>query len=103
MSSSNTSLMQTRSNLPSTDVARINIVSAVVFLVPLLAGALTTWLTFNPVGVIVGLLLGLLLAQAPRIARQWERAVVLRLGKYVGLRGPGLFWIVPFVDTISAW
>ena len=103
MSSSNTSLMQSRSNLPSTDVARINIVSAVAFLVPLLAGALTFWLTFNPAGLIVGALLGLLLAQAPKIARQWERAVVLRLGKYVGLRGPGLFWIVPFVDTISAW
>ena len=103
MSSSNTSLMQTRSNLPSTNVSRINIVSAVAFLVPVLAGALTFWLTLNPAGLIVGALLGLLLAQAPKIARQWERAVVLRLGKYVGLRGPGLFWIVPFVDTISAW
>ena len=101
--SSSTSLTQTRSNLPSTDVSRVNIVSAVAFLVPLLAGALTFWLTFNPAGIIVGFLLGLLLAQAPKIARQWERAVVLRLGKYVGLRGPGLFWIVPFVDTISAW
>ena len=95
--------MQTRGNLPATDVARINIVSAVVLLTPLIIGALITWLTFNPAGIIVGLLLGLLLAQAPKIARQWERAVVLRLGKYVGLRGPGLFWIVPFVDSISAW
>jgi regulator of protease activity HflC (stomatin/prohibitin superfamily) len=48
-------------------------------------------------------LLGLLLAQSPKIARQWERAVVLRLGKYIGLRGPGLFWIVPFVDQVTAW
>ena len=101
--SSSTSLTQTRSNLPATDVPRLNIVSAVAFLVPLLAGALITWITWFPAGVIVGLILGLLLAQAPKIARQWERAVVLRLGKYVGLRGPGLFWIVPFVDTISAW
>ncbi len=103
MSSSSTSLMQTRGNLPATDVARINIVSAVAFLTPLIIGALTTWLTFNPAGVIAGLVLGLLLAQAPKIARQWERAVVLRLGKYVGLRGPGLFWIIPFVDSISTW
>ena len=100
---SNSSLTQTRSNLPSTDVARFNVVSAVVFLVPVLAGALIAWLTFNPAGVIAGVVLGALLAQAPKIARQWERAVVLRLGKYVGLRGPGLFWIVPFVDTVSAW
>src|ERR1044072_1774446 len=101
--SSSTSLTQTRSNLPSTDVPRLNIVSAVIFLVPLLAGALISWITWSPVGVIIGLLLGLLLAQSPKIARQWERAVVLRLGKYVGLRGPGLFWIIPFVDSISAW
>jgi len=57
----------------------------------------------NPAGIIAGVLLGLLLAQSPKIARQWERAVVLRLGRYVGLRGPGLFWIIPFVDTVSTW
>jgi regulator of protease activity HflC (stomatin/prohibitin superfamily) len=89
--------------LPSTEVARINIVSTVALLVPVLLGGLATWLTLNPAGIIVGLLLGFLLAQAPKIARQWERAVVLRLGRYVGLRGPGLFWIIPFVDTISTW
>ena len=101
--SSSTSLMQTRSNLPAMDTPRLNVVSAMVFLAPLLLGALATWMTFNPVGVIVGLVLGVLLAQSPKIARQWERAVVLRLGRYVGLRGPGLFWIIPFVDSISAW
>jgi len=103
MSSYSTSLTQTRSNLPSMDVARVNVVSAVMLLVPVLLGALTSWWLFNPIGIIVGLLLGGLLAQSPKIARQWERAVVLRLGKYVGLKGPGLFWIIPFVDTISAW
>ena len=101
--SSSTSLTETRSNLPSADVARINVVSTVALLVPVLLGGLATWLTFNPAGIVVGLLLGFLLAQAPKIARQWERAVVLRLGRYVGLRGPGLFWIIPFVDTISTW
>jgi regulator of protease activity HflC (stomatin/prohibitin superfamily) len=84
-------------------MARVNVVSAVALITPLLIGALTTWATFNPVGVIVGLILGLLLAQAPKVARQWERAVVLRLGRYVGLRGPGLFWIIPFADSVSAW
>ncbi len=103
MSSSTTSLIQTRGNLPAIDTPRFNVVSAVVFLVPLLLGALATWMTFNPAGVIVGIILGALLAQSPKIARQWERAVVLRLGRYVGLRGPGLFWIVPFVDSVSAW
>ncbi|HEV2836405.1 MAG TPA: SPFH domain-containing protein [Pyrinomonadaceae bacterium] len=103
MSSPMTSLTQTRSNLPSVDTPRINIVSAVSFLVPILLGGLATWATFNFVPLIAAVILGLLLAQSPKIARQWERAVVLRLGRYVGLRGPGLFWIIPFVDTVSAW
>ncbi|HEU4931986.1 MAG TPA: slipin family protein [Pyrinomonadaceae bacterium] len=103
MSSPTTSLIQTRSNLPAPEMPRVNIVAAVTLLVPFLLGGLISWLTFNPVAGILGLLLGLLAAQAPKIARQWERAVVLRLGRYVGLRGPGLFWIIPFVDSISAW
>ena len=49
------------------------------------------------------LVVGLVLMQAPRVAQQWERAVVLRLGRFVGLRGPGLFWVVPFVDRVTAW
>jgi regulator of protease activity HflC (stomatin/prohibitin superfamily) len=98
-----TSLVQTRSSLPTQNTPRINIISAVTFLVPFLIGALTLIATSNPAGLIVGALLGALLAISPKIARQWERAVVLRLGKYVGLRGPGLFWIIPFVDTIPAW
>ncbi len=47
--------------------------------------------------------LGAYLALAPRVAQQWERAVVLRLGRYVGLRGPGLYWIVPFLDRLAIW
>ncbi len=101
--SSTTSLVQTRNSLPSTNTPRVNVVSAVTFLTPFLLGGLISWATLNPAGVIVGFLLGLLLAQAPKIARQWERAVMLRLGRYVGLRGPGLFWIIPFVDSVSAW
>jgi len=40
---------------------------------------------------------------ALQVASQWEKAVVLRLGKFHGLRGPGLFWIIPIVDTIPSW
>jgi regulator of protease activity HflC (stomatin/prohibitin superfamily) len=40
-------------------------------------------------------------ALSPRVAQQWERAVVLRLGRFVGLQGPGLFWLVPFIDTVA--
>lgn len=38
-----------------------------------------------------------------KVASQWEKAVVLRLGKFNGLKGPGLFWIIPIVDTIPEW
>jgi regulator of protease activity HflC (stomatin/prohibitin superfamily) len=48
-------------------------------------------------------LFGAFFSQSPKIAKQWERAVVLRLGKYTGLRGPGLFWIWPFVETVSIY
>jgi regulator of protease activity HflC (stomatin/prohibitin superfamily) len=40
---------------------------------------------------------------ALKVASQWEKAVVLRLGKFHGLRGPGIFWIIPIVDTIPSW
>src|SRR5438045_5356128 len=97
------SLVQNRSNLQAPNALRLNFISALAFLAPVGFGIVSTLITLNPAGVIVGVLLGLLLAQAPKIARQWERAVVLRLGKFIGLRGPGLFWIIPFVDQVSAW
>jgi regulator of protease activity HflC (stomatin/prohibitin superfamily) len=97
------SLIEMRSNVPAANAPRLNFVAAMAFLAPVALGALATLITLNPGGAIVGVLLGLLLAQSPKIARQWERAVVLRLGKFIGLRGPGLFWIVPFVDSISTW
>ena len=96
-------LVQNRSNLPAPIAPRVNFVAALAFIAPVALGALATLITLNPVGAIVGVLLGFLLAQSPKIARQWERAVVLRLGKFIGLRGPGLFWIIPFVDSISTW
>jgi len=98
-----TSLVQTRSNLPATNTPRVNIIAALALLSPVALGTLTTILTGSPIGAVVGLILGLLAAQSPKIARQWERAVMLRLGRYVGLRGPGLFWIIPFIDTVSTW
>lgn len=44
-----------------------------------------------------------LVMAAMQVARQWEKAVVLRLGKFQGLKGPGLFWIIPVIDTITSW
>jgi regulator of protease activity HflC (stomatin/prohibitin superfamily) len=47
--------------------------------------------------------LGLYVLFALKIANQWEKAVVLRFGKFKGLKGPGYFWIVPIVDNIATW
>jgi len=82
---------------------RVNVVALVMLIVPLALGLAATVATENPAGVIVGTLVGITLMQSPKVAQQWERAVILRLGKYVGLRGPGLFWIVPFVDGVTRW
>jgi regulator of protease activity HflC (stomatin/prohibitin superfamily) len=53
--------------------------------------------------VAIMVLVGTYILFALKVASQWEKAVVLRLGKFHGLRGPGVFWIVPIVDTIPSW
>jgi len=40
---------------------------------------------------------------ALKMASQWEKAVVLRLGKFHNLSGPGMFWIVPIMDSVTTW
>jgi len=52
---------------------------------------------------IVMILLAIYLLLATQIASQWEKAVVLRFGKFLSLKGPGIFWIVPIVDTVVNW
>ena len=82
---------------------RINVVSTAIFAVFLAAGAAVALATAQPAWVVAAALVGIAGAVAPRVAQQWERAVVLRLGRFTGLRGPGLFWIVPFVDSVARW
>jgi regulator of protease activity HflC (stomatin/prohibitin superfamily) len=40
---------------------------------------------------------------ALKVASQWEKVIVLRLGKFNGLKGPGLFWVIPLIDTAVMW
>jgi regulator of protease activity HflC (stomatin/prohibitin superfamily) len=100
--SNTTSLVQTKSGFPTPQGPRANVISIFSLLLPIAIGGAAS-LVFGPAAIVVGVLLGLLATQSPKIARQWERAVVLRLGRYVGLRGPGLFWIIPFLDTVTSW
>ncbi len=52
--------------------------------------------------IVIGLL-GLYVQLGLKMANQWEKAVVLRLGKFAGQKGPGMFWIIPIVDSITQW
>ena len=71
--------------------------------------AVAAWLAYHQdarllyVLTVVLAALGLLVPQALLIANQWERAVVLRLGRLRAIRGPGLFVIVPFIDSVASW
>ncbi len=51
-----------------------------------------------PFALFAGGLLGVLVASALRVADQWDRMPLLRLGKFVGMKGPGAFWVIPFLD-----
>ena len=72
-------------------------------------GLVTAWFAYSraePFGWVAAAILvlaGLLVPQALMIANQWERAVVLRLGRLTAIRGPGLFMIVPFIDAVASW
>jgi uncharacterized membrane protein YqiK len=80
----------------------LNPISATVFLVLVgLSIALYYFDYLNVLLFISSLVISLILANAICIADQWEKAVVLRMGKYKGLKGPGIFFIIPIIDKID--
>jgi len=95
-----------RSDVPPTPaqaVSRVNIIAILLLLASIAIGVVLMVTFGSPLPLIVMVVVGFILMQSPRIAQQWERAIVLRLGRYEGMRGPGLFWIVPFIDSVSSW
>ncbi|MET7000386.1 slipin family protein [Chitinophaga defluvii] len=50
---------------------------------------------------VLSLIIAILVANSINIADQWEKAVILRMGKYIGLKGPGIFFIIPIIDKID--
>jgi regulator of protease activity HflC (stomatin/prohibitin superfamily) len=96
-------MAKNKKSTPAPNAPRMNIVSALMAATPFALGLGASILFANPAGVILGMLFGLVAAMAPRVAKQWERAVVLRLGRYAGLRGPGLFWVLPLIDSVSTY
>ena len=100
-------IQKSKASQPELHISGIAVTVFSVFLVAAVAGGFMMdgridgrWIGLY---VITILLVGTFMMFALKVASQWEKAVVLRLGKFHGLRGPGLFWIIPIVDTIPSW
>ena len=85
------------------EYASKNRVAVTAFLVCAGGGALATMLTRQPAWAVAGAAVGVYLLFAIKVMQPWERVALLRLGRYVGLRGPGLFFIVPVFEALSPY
>jgi regulator of protease activity HflC (stomatin/prohibitin superfamily) len=89
--------------VPNIDIPKFNRVAVTACMVCVAVGAIPTALTNRPWPAAAGALLGAYLLFALKVVQQWEKGIKLRLGRYVGLRGPGLFLIIPVVETLSLY
>jgi regulator of protease activity HflC (stomatin/prohibitin superfamily) len=80
-----------------------NPISWLVAAICFFAGTVATALANDPLFLIAGVILALIALTSIQIAKAWERAVVLRLGRFQQLVGPGIFFIIPAVDSVAAW
>ena len=85
------------------EIAPINRVAVTAFVLCILAGAIVSTILHQLAPLISGGLGGLYLLFAIKVVQQWEKVALFRLGRYVGLRGPGLFHIVPVLETLSPY
>jgi len=88
---------------PRGEFPRVNVIALLLLFVISGAGLALGITRDNPLWFIGAMLLGILAALSPKIAQQWEKAIILRLGKYTAMKGPGLFWVVPLIDSVSSW
>ena len=80
-----------------------NGVGRLVFLVCVLGGAAASSLMKTPVFIAAGAVIGVYFLLAIKVVDQWEKVAVLRFGRFRELRGPGIFLIIPVVDTLSRY
>ena len=66
-------------------------------------GTGTAWLVGDGRILLLCFIVGIGFSLSLRVADEWEKAVVLRVGKYKGLKGPGHFWLIPLVDSVAYW
>jgi regulator of protease activity HflC (stomatin/prohibitin superfamily) len=107
-----TEKIQAKTELPSrkaADTIHISGIALTIFLFLMLVTTVGAVLLANIIGdwtalfVMIMLVVSFIILFALKVARQWEKAVVLRLGRFHGLRGPGMFWIFPIIDTTPLW
>jgi regulator of protease activity HflC (stomatin/prohibitin superfamily) len=84
-------------------IREFNGVAVLLFSISVISGLAVMEATHHEAPAIVGGLVGLYFLFAIKVVQQWERVAVLRLGRYVGLRGPGLCHIVPIFETLSPY
>src|SRR5579862_9245258 len=82
---------------------QVSVVGRAVFVVCLIGGGVGTALWDRPYPVMAGALLGVYFLFAIKVVPQWQKVALLRFGRYAGLRGPGIFTIIPVVDTLSRY
>ncbi|MHC4443814.1 MAG: slipin family protein [Planctomycetota bacterium] len=82
--------------------ASANIVAGVILLVTVIAGLTVGYLGESPRWAVVVLVVGALIAASPRIIQEWERGVILRLGRFKRVLKPGVVWVIPGLDQIVA-
>jgi regulator of protease activity HflC (stomatin/prohibitin superfamily) len=82
---------------------RFSGVGILVFLICIVAGAGVTVQTGSRAGLLSGVLVGAYFLLAIKIVDQWERVAVLRFGRFRALKGPGVFLMIPIVDTLSRY
>jgi regulator of protease activity HflC (stomatin/prohibitin superfamily) len=78
-------------------------IAVALFAVSLISGAALTVALGNRAPMYAGVVIGLYLLFSIKVADQWEKVAVLRLGRYRGLRGPGIFHVIPVVDMLSRY
>jgi regulator of protease activity HflC (stomatin/prohibitin superfamily) len=91
----------TKKTNPTAVAEAPNIVSVMMFLLTLGVGGLVALVMRDWLALVVTVPIAFYIAASPRIAKEWERAVILRLGRFSGLRGPGVFWVLPFFEVIA--
>jgi regulator of protease activity HflC (stomatin/prohibitin superfamily) len=82
---------------------QISSIGVAVFLISLAIGFGPTVYYNQPAPLLIAGAVGLYFLFAIKVAEQWQKAAVLRLGRYIGLRGPGIFFIIPVIDSISQY